>query len=245
MRLLVGTSGFSYKEWKGGFYPEGLPAKSMLGYYAERLPAVEINNTFYRMPKTSVLEGWADSVPEDFRFAIKASRRITHMKRLKDAGEETDFLLSNLAVLGPRLGCVLFQLPPNLRADRERIERFLEHVPEDVPAVFEFRHDSWLEGEVPQLLRARGIAVCAAETDDTTAPALEREASFGYLRLRKSSYAPGELEEWALLLRGIGWREAFVFFKHEAQGPRLAMDLQSLASPLRAASRRRAAGEAG
>ena len=166
MQLRVGTSGYSYKEWKGSFYPEKLKPAEMLGYYAERLPAVEINNTFYRMPKRTVLETWAQQVPESFRFAVKASRRITHFKRLKEVEEETSFLLGNLAVLGERLGVVLFQLPPTLKADLPRLERFLDLLDGGPRAVLEFRHASWLEDDVIDCLRARGVALCLADTDD-------------------------------------------------------------------------------
>ncbi|MDJ0789879.1 MAG: DUF72 domain-containing protein, partial [Myxococcota bacterium] len=141
----VGTSGFAYDAWKGVFYPEGLAAKKRLGYYASQLGAVEINNTFYRMPKQSVVEGWAEQVPEDFRFAIKASRRITHFKRLKEADEETGYLLGVTSALGPRLGALLFQLPPNLRHDADRLAAFLDLLPPETPAAFEFRHPSWVE----------------------------------------------------------------------------------------------------
>ena len=149
MRLHTGTSGYSYKEWKGSFYPEDLAAKGFLSYYAGRLGAVEINNTFYRLPKSSVLENWASQVPEDFRFSIKASRRITHFTRMKpEAQEPLEYLLSTLASLGDRLGVVLFQLPPNLKVDVERLEGFLEMLPEGTPAAFEFRHDSWKDDAV-------------------------------------------------------------------------------------------------
>ena len=162
MQLIVGTSGYSYKEWKGSFYPEDLSAKKMLGYYGERLGAVEINNTFYRLPrlpKASVLENWAGQVPEDFRFSIKASRRITHFTRMKaEAREPTEYLLSTLETLGDRLGVILFQLPPNLKKDVDRLAGFLEILPDETPAAFEFRHESWNDDEVHSLLSGRGMA---------------------------------------------------------------------------------------
>jgi uncharacterized protein YecE (DUF72 family) len=235
--LRAGTSGFAYAAWKGSFYPEGLPAREMLHHYAQRLPAVEINNTFYRMPKVAVLESWASQVPAGFRFAIKASRRITHIKRLSDVAEETGFLLGNLAALGERLGAVLFQLPPSLRADLERLERFLDLLPETLPAAFEFRHASWRDDAVTALLRARGAAWCTADTDDEPAEEPVSTAGFGYLRLRRADYAPADLAHWAHALRGPGWREAYVFFKHESQGPRLAQDLLQLAARPAAAAR--------
>jgi uncharacterized protein YecE (DUF72 family) len=170
--LRAGTSGFSYAPWKSTFYPEGLPAKRWLAYYAERLPAVEINNTFYRMPKASVLAGWAEQVPQEFRFAVKASKRITHIKRLKEVGDEVGYLVTVLAALGPKLGAVLFQLPPNLKLDLPRLEAFHGLLAGRVPAAFEFRHPSWQEPAVAELLRAHGAALCVADVDDEPAPAL-------------------------------------------------------------------------
>ncbi len=226
MELYVGTSGYSYKEWKGTFYPEDLPAKEMLSYYGERLSAVEINNTFYRLPKSSVLEGWASQVPEAFRFSIKASRRITHFTRLKEeARDPTEYLLSTVEVLGDRLGVLLFQLPPNLKADVARLEGFLAMLPEGTPAAFEFRHDTWKDEAVYELLRARGMAVVCADTDETADDEpIVTTASWGYLRLRRPDYDDGDLARWARTVRKAGWDRAFVFFKHEDEGagPELA-----------------------
>jgi uncharacterized protein YecE (DUF72 family) len=243
MQLRVGTSGFAYKEWKGSFYPEKLKAEEMLRFYAERLPAVEINNTFYRMPKKTVLESWADQVPEHFRFAVKASRRITHFKRLKDVEEEARFLLGNLQALGEKLGVVLFQLPPNLKADLPRLERFLDLLDGGPRAVLEFRHPSWHEPEVIECLRARGAALCLADSDEDPVEDIVATAPVGYLRLRRTSYAPGTLGAWLQRLRAADWEEAYVFFKHEdaGAGPRLAGELLALAE--RAATPVRRAGD--
>jgi len=232
MELRTGTSGFSYDAWKGAFYPEDLPARRRLAYYASQLPAVEINNTFYRLPKAEVLRGWVEQVPEDFRFAIKASRRITHSKRLKDPGEETDYLLETVRVLGRRLGCVLFQLPPNLPVDAARLEAFLARVPTDVPAAFEFRHASWRHAAIFELLRAHDCAWVDADTDDEPLECLQRTASWGYLRLRAGTYTSQALRAWATRIAEPGWREAFAFFKHEddAAGPRWAAELRALAA---------------
>ena len=210
----------------------------MLAYYAERLPAVEINNTFYRMPKTSVLETWRDSVPDGFRFAIKASRRITHFKRLKHTDEELAFLLGNCEVLGDRLGVILVQLPPNLPADLERLERFLELLPDGTRAAFEFRHPSWDEPDVLERLRARGCALVQVDAEDQEAPELLATAPFGYLRLRRPGYARADLASWAQRIAQQPWQEAFVFFKHEDEGagPRLAAEF--LAAAERAAVRK-------
>jgi uncharacterized protein YecE (DUF72 family) len=246
MPLRAGTSGYSYKEWKGPFYPEKTKAAEMLTFYASRLGAVEINNTFYRMPKKNVLETWAEQVPDDFRFAIKASRRITHFKRLKETGEETGFLLGNLEVLGDRLGVVLFQLPPNLKCDIERLDAFLDLLPEGLPAAFEFRHESWLDDTVRDRLRARNFAVVCVDSEDTERTPPIRTASWGYLRLRRPDYDRAALGDWALEIARCGWDDAFVFFKHEddGAGPRMAMDFLEVAAetraPRRAAARRTA-----
>jgi len=227
MRLWVGTSGFSYDEWTGAFYPVDLPARERLAFYAQRLPAVEINNTFYRMPGARLLEGWAAQVSPEFRFAIKAPRRITHVKRLKDVGEDTAYLLSVVAALGPRLGCLLFQLPPNLRADLDRLDAFLALLPEGTRAAFEFRHPSWLEAGVADRLSARGLALVGMESDDSPAPEVTAGPGWGYLRLRRASYERADLAAWLARLARSSWAEAFVFFKHEdaAAGPRFAADL--------------------
>ena len=224
VRVSVGTSGFSYKAWKGSFYPEDLPAKEMLRYYSGRLPAVEINNTFYRMPRASVLESWVEQVGDPFRFVLKASRRITHFKRLKDVSDETDYLFSIAAALGDHLGAILFQLPPNLKKDLPLLSGFLPLVPKGFRAAMEFRHDSWFDEEVLAALREHDVALCAAETDEKVAPETVSTASWGYVRLRRSEYDDEELASWARRIGSQGWGEAFVFFKHEdaGTGPALA-----------------------
>jgi uncharacterized protein YecE (DUF72 family) len=227
MKLRAGTSGYSYKEWKGSFYPQDVAAADMLRHYAGKLPAVEINNTFYRLPRASVLETWAGQVPDDFRFAIKASRRITHMKRLKDAGDETTYLLDTLETLGERLGVVLFQLPPNLKKDLPRLEEFIGLLNPDTRAVFEFRHPTWLDDEVFALLRQRGCALCIADVDDEPEPEIVATAPHGYLRLRRAGYADKDLARWADKIAAQDWTDAYVFFKHEdeASGPDAAARL--------------------
>ena len=232
MNLYVGTSGYSYKEWKGSFYPDKLPAKEMLSYYAERLPAVEINNTFYRLPQRTVLEAWAEQVPKSFKFAIKASQRITHFKRLKDVAEETKYLLDTAGALKERLGAVLFQLPPNMKKDLARLADFLEVLPADTHAAFEFRHPTWLEDDVLTLLQEKRQALCISDTDDLPVSHIDKTAEWGYLRLRRVNYSEEDLSEW---LRRIGdqkWKDVFVFFKHEDEGtgPKLAGQFLSRAS---------------
>jgi uncharacterized protein YecE (DUF72 family) len=205
----------------------------MLSYYAERLNAVEINNTFYRLPKASVLEGWAEQVSPAFRFSIKASRRITHFARLKpEAREPTDYMMSTVMSLGDRLGVVLFQLPPNLQADVERLEAFLEQLPAGTPTAFEFRHESWRDDRVRDALRARGAALVCADTEESPDDeVIVPTASWGYLRLRRPDYTDADLSRWAERVRGAGWERAYVFFKHEDEGagPRLAARFRELA----------------
>ena len=217
MILRVGTSGFSYKEWKGSFYPEDLPQSKFLSYYGEHFKTVEINNTFYRMPKPELLEGWASQVPDDFRFVLKASRRITHHGRLKDVGDNVRYLYDVAATLGERLGPVLFQLPPYLKCDVERLRGFLATLPEGARAAMEFRDASWHDAAVFDALREHGVALCIAETADD-ATRFEPTADWGYLRLRKVAYEEEELEGWADRVREAGWSEAYVFFKHEDEG---------------------------
>jgi uncharacterized protein YecE (DUF72 family) len=223
MRVLAGTSGYSYKEWKGSFYPEDLPPAQMLRFYSARLPAVEINNTFYRMPRAELLAAWAEQVPDGFTFALKVSQRITHQKRLKDAGSEVDYFFRVATTLGDRLGPVLFQLPPSLKKDLPRLEEFLALLPAASRSAFEFRHASWFDADVLGALRSRGAALCLAEDEDFSAP-VEATADWGYLRLRRPDYGEEDLARWAERIRENPWRDAFVFFKHEegGAGPRLA-----------------------
>ena len=224
MKLRVGTSGYSYKEWKGSFYPEKLPAAQMLRYYAERFPTVEINNTFYRMPSEAMLLKWAEQVPADFAFVLKASRRITHDHRLEHAEDSVGYFLRTSAVLGEKLGPLLFQLPPFLKQDVPRLRSFLALLPKDRRVAFEFRHATWFGDETYEALRAHGAALCAADTDDEEQAPLVPTAGWGYLRLRRADYGDSDLRNWAERIRGQGWSEAFVFFKHEdeGKGPQLA-----------------------
>jgi uncharacterized protein YecE (DUF72 family) len=243
LQLLAGTSGWSYEGWKGPFYPAELPARDMLAFYAASLPCVEVNQTFYRMPKPEVLAGWAAAVPPDFRFAVKASRRITHLKRLRDVGEETAWLLRGTAALGPRLGALLFQTPPNLACDLARLDALLSQLPDGARAAFEFRHPSWRDDAVLERLRAKACAWVVADVDDAPPPPLLVTAPFAYLRLRRAAYGPADLARWLDALRAAAPAEALVFFKHEDAGaaPRLARDLLALAGAARAPLTRRPA----
>jgi uncharacterized protein YecE (DUF72 family) len=224
MNIRVGTSGWSYKEWKGHFYPEKLAAKDMLRFYGERFGAVEVNNTFYRMPKAEVLAGWAADVPDSFAFAVKASKRITHDRRLADVADSVDHLLGAARALGPKLGPFLIQLPPNFKKDVPRLHAFLDLLQPPERAAFEFRHASWFDDQVYAALRARGHAWCVADTGEAGDPPFVATAEWGYLRLRRVAYGEADLQAWADRIRGQEWSEAFVFFKHEdeATGPKLA-----------------------
>jgi uncharacterized protein YecE (DUF72 family) len=225
----VGTSGYSYPEWRGTFYPERLPSARMLPYYAERFHTVELNNTFYRMPTPRTIAGWDRDTPAGFVFALKASRRITHQARLRDVADPVRYLLETVHSLGPKLGPLLFQLPPNLRKDAVRLGDCLALVPPGVRVAVEFRHDSWLDDEVYGVLRSRNAALCIADTEEGTTPVVAT-ADFGYLRLRDREYPREELLGWAAPARRADWRDAFVYFKHEESGtgPALARELVGL-----------------
>jgi uncharacterized protein YecE (DUF72 family) len=222
MRLLHGTSGYSYKEWRGAFYPEDLAADEFLSYYASQLPTVEINNTFYRNPKADVVQRWAEQVPDAFRFVIKASQRITH--RAKLAGEQADttlqFLWESLQHLGRKLGPVLFQLPPWFQKDTGLLDDFCARLPNGCRTVFEFRHPSWTDAEVDDTLRKHSATRCSADGkhgDEPEAP-LVATTDWGYLRMREPTYDDAALAAQVERVRAQPWREVFVFFKHEDDG---------------------------
>jgi uncharacterized protein YecE (DUF72 family) len=222
MNILVGTSGWSYKEWKGSFYPTKMPAGEMLRFYAGHFPTVEVNNSFYRIPAERVLAGWAEQVPEKFRFVMKASRRITHNNRLSDEDGSLGYFLRAINPLGERLGPTLFQLPPTFKKDMDRLKTFLDKLPKRWAAATEFRHPSWFDDEVYDLLRSRGVALVAVDEDEAEgkgAP-LVSTAEWGYLRLRRSSYDTAMLQGWAARIRQQQWNEAYVFLKHEDGSPR-------------------------
>jgi uncharacterized protein YecE (DUF72 family) len=228
MVIRIGTSGWNYPEWKGSFYPEDMRPGGMLPYYAQRFSTVEVNNTFYRMPTAQAVEGWAGAVPERFTFVLKAPQRITHFARLRDVDEPVRFFCDTARLLDGKLGPLLFQLPPNFKVDAGRVAELLALLPPDVRAAFEFRNATWFTDEVYTRLAARNAALCIADTDDGVTPAVAT-ADWGYLRLRASGYADDDLRGWLATMRrvGAGWREAFVFFKHEDKGtgPALATRL--------------------
>jgi uncharacterized protein YecE (DUF72 family) len=214
MAWFVGTSGYAFKEWKGPFFPETLPDDEMLGYYATRFRAVEINNTFYRMPREKHLLDWASQVPDGFRFALKASQRITHHARLRDTGELTGYLSQTVAVLAHKLGPTLFQLPPSLKKDLPRLEAFLESLPKRWKVAFEFRHPSWFaDDRVLEALKAKDASLCVSDQDDMKTPVVAT-ASWGYARLHRFDYAEADLATWASALRALPWDDGYVFFKH-------------------------------
>jgi len=226
---MTGTSGFSYTAWRGTFYPDKLPEAKMLGFYAGKLGAVEINNTFYRMPNPSLLERWAAETPESFRFALKSPRQITHMRKLVDVGDAVTRLAEGARSLGGRLGPILFQLPPFMRKDLGVLGAFLSTLPAGLRAAIEFRHASWLADDVYEVLRRHGAALCVADSEEFATP-LEATAGWGYLRLRRQDYDDAALRGWAERLKGQRFDETFVFFKHEDEGagPRLAESFRSM-----------------
>jgi uncharacterized protein YecE (DUF72 family) len=229
MRLSVGTSGFSYKEWLGRFYPEKLPADRMLAFYSERFDTVEINNTFYRMPAETMLARWAAEVPPGFEFTLKAPRRITHEKRLREAESDVAEFCRRAATLGGRLGVLLFQTPPFLKKDLARLRAFLDLLPEPARAAFEFRNDTWQSEDVHGALRERGAMLCVTDTDEGETPFVATCAR-GYLRLRRTHYEDAELAHWARRIAAQPLERVYVYFMHEdeALGTRFAQRLKHL-----------------
>jgi len=224
MKVRAGTSGFSFKEWKGNFYPADLSPADMLSFYAKRFFTVEINNTFYRMPSESVLLNWSAQVPDDFSFVLKAPRRITHIKKLKNVADDVDYLFKTAAVLGKKLGPMLFQLPPVLRKDLALLCDFLSILPARGQSAFEFRHQSWFDDEVFTALRKHNAALCLAEAENDLNIPFVATAAWGYVRLRRPDYSDADLRDWGKRITDQPWKEAFVFFKHEdaGKGPQFA-----------------------
>jgi uncharacterized protein YecE (DUF72 family) len=224
MRVHAGTSGYSYKEWKGNFYPSDLPAAGMLPFYAKHFSTVEINNTFYRMPSEKILLGWSEQVPDGFAFVLKVPRRITHIKKLKDVDDDVAYLLKTVAALGAKRGPLLFQLPPFFRKDVIILRNFLGLLSPDGQSGFEFRHQSWFDDDVYAILRAHNASLCLADADNELSIPFVATADWGYLRLRRPDYKDEELRDWAKRIADQPWKEAFVFFKHEeaGKGPQLA-----------------------
>ena len=230
MKIYVGTSGYAYKEWKGKFYPEKISPQEMLRFYSGRLNTVEINNTFYRMPKESVLTSWAEQVPADFVFAVKAPQVITHLKRLRNVSEETEYLFRTLSALDRKLGPVLFQFPKSFRKNKPVLENFLALIPRDTACAFEFRSPSWLDDKILDLLRKNGSSLCIADADENLSHEITPTAPWGYLRLRRPDYTDADLTQWMERILSQKWERAFVFFKHEdeAGGAEMAVRFQEL-----------------
>jgi uncharacterized protein YecE (DUF72 family) len=227
MAVRVGTSGYNYPEWRGSFYPSGFPTARMLAYYAERFDTVEINYSFYRMPSPKTVAGWVAETPAGFTFALKAPRRITHDARLRDVAEPLRYFLEVAQGLGPKLGPLLFQLPPTFRKDLDRLGEWLLLLPRDLRVALEVRHASWLGDDVYDALRRRNVALCIADSEERTTPVVAT-AGFGYLRLRDQAYADDALAAWSRTARRAEWPDAFVYFKHEESGtgPALAEALR-------------------
>jgi uncharacterized protein YecE (DUF72 family) len=234
MKIHVGTSGYAYREWKGRFYPEKISPKEMLHFYAGRLNTVEINNTFYHMPRESVLISWAEQVPADFVFALKAPQVITHLKRLRNVVQETEYLFTTLSVLGGKLGPVLFQFPKSFRVDRPALHDFLGLIRGGMPCAFEFRNPSWLGDDILDLLREKGSSLCTADAEESPAEDIVSTASWGYLRLRRSDYTDADLSRWLERILSQKWERAFVFFKHEddGKGPEMAVRFRERAESI-------------
>ena len=231
MNVRVGTSGYNYAEWKGTFYPAKLPAAQMLEYYAQRLTTVEVNYTFYRMPNAKTVAGWDAATPAGFTFILKAPQRITHFARLRDVDDPLRYFLEMARRLGPKLGPILFQLPPNFKKDLDRLNDLLTQFPADLRCAWEFRNDSWFTDDVYEALRVANAALCVADTEDGHTP-LVATADFGYMRLRDEGYQENDLQEWRGRVRdlGKGWHDAFIYFKHEESGigPKLAQEFAQL-----------------
>jgi uncharacterized protein YecE (DUF72 family) len=217
-RVLVGTSGYNYPEWRGTFYPEKFSTDKMLAYYADRFPTVEINYTFYRVPTEKLLAGWSAATPEHFCFTLKAPRRITHDSKLQRCEDLLQSFCRTARTLGAKLGILLFQLPPTFRKDLPVLQAFLDLLPDGTRAAFEFRHASWFDRDVFETLRRRNLALCVADSEKMSTP-LEATADYAYFRLRDEGYQQTDLERWAEVVHSLpGVTDAFVYFKHEEQG---------------------------
>lgn len=219
MKYYVGTSGYSYNEWKGNFYPEDIKPKAMLKYYSKHFSTVEINNTFYRIPKKEVFENWKEQVPAKFRFILKAPQLVTHVKRLKtDTKDTVEYFTKVSSELGDKRGVVLFQLPPSFKLNLERLKDFISIIPAELKCAFEFRHEEWFNDDVYNLLREKNYALCLSDTDEEPVKELISTADWGYVRLRRMNYTKKNLSDWHKKLSDTKWKEAFIFFKHEDEG---------------------------
>lgn len=234
MKFWIGTSGFQYTEWREVFYPAKLPAAKMLPFYAERFQTTEINYTFRRIPSGKTIESWCELTPEQFAFSLKAPQRVTHFAKLQNCTESLNYFFGVIQGLEHKLGPLLFQLPPSFKKDAQVLNAFLAELPNGIRAAFEFRHDSWLDDEIFENLRAHNAALCIADSAKLTTPTVAT-ADFGYLRLRREDYSATDIVRWAEFLRSneSKWSDAFVYFKHEerGEGPRLAAEMIRLLHP--------------
>jgi len=226
----IGTSGYSYPAWKGSFYPEKLPAKQFLSYYATQFDSVEYNGSFRAMPSEKTIDDWATQTPATFRFVLKSPQKITHLRRLKEAGDDLQQLAACVTKLKKRAAPVLFQLPPNFKQDLVRLELFLKQVKKPVQAAFEFRHESWLNDDTYRLLKKHKAALVVADAEDLPATPLVPTTSWGYLRLRREKYTDAALGKWIQRIEAMNWKNVYVFFKHEdtGTGPELGKRLLRL-----------------
>jgi uncharacterized protein YecE (DUF72 family) len=217
--IWIGTSGYNYPEWKGSFYPERLPAGKMLAFYAERFPTVEINYTFYRLPNEKLVAGWAAGTPSPYKLTLKAPKRITHDRKLKDVGDLLRAFCGVAGTLGDKLGVLLFQLGPAFKVNLDVFDAFLADLPPGAKAAFEFRHASWFDDAVYDRLRARNLALCIADSEKLSTPVVAT-ADYGYFRLRDEGYVDTDLDRWADVVRQhqAQWKDTFVYFKHEEAG---------------------------
>jgi uncharacterized protein YecE (DUF72 family) len=217
MHIWIGTSGFQYDEWKGGFYPADLSKAKMLRYYSERFTTTEVNYTFRQIPKETTVAKWVAETPEDFRFTFKAPQKVTHFAKLAGCGGTMAHFHEIMLGLGEKRGAVLLQLPPNFEKDEEVLSGFLNELPDGMKAAFEFRHESWFDDAVYKVLRKHKAALCLAENADIVTPR-EVTADFGYLRLRREDYSDADLKDWATFVKKQKWKEVFIYFKHEERG---------------------------
>jgi uncharacterized protein YecE (DUF72 family) len=224
-RIWIGTSGYVYRHWrKGVFYPVEVKVRDELAYYAGRFPTVELNNPFYRLPTAEMFTRWREATPPDFRFAVKASRYITHIKRLHDVADALDLFMQRAAHLGPKLGPVLFQLPPNQQLDLSRLEAFLALLAGDGQWVLEFRHPSWHTSEVYRLLADHAVALCIP-VGGGLHPDRITTAQFTYLRMHRGQepgggFTPDELNGWAAQIRRLAsvGKDVYLYFNNDWEG---------------------------
>jgi uncharacterized protein YecE (DUF72 family) len=228
MNSFVGTSGYQYPAWRGTFYPEKLATAKMLSFYADQFPTTEVNYSFHRIPSPKTIESWYQSTPDGFRFGLKAPQKITHWAKLKDCADNLNYFLGVIADLGPKLGPILFQLPPTLKMDLALLTDFLAPFPESILGAFEFRHESWFDDSIFALLKKHNVSLCINESSDFAAPEIAT-ANFGYLRLRREDYQEADIDRWAKFAQTQQdqWKQTFIYFKHEESGigPKLAKQM--------------------